>query len=364
MDQMHITDKSEGNEKMSDRKNGTIELLRFVFCLAVLMFHISTDIYGKDWHPAEWGGVLRYGAYSIEFFFITSGYFMARHVDKRSATRDVVEDTWTFIWGKIKAFLPYHLLFNACMFLIHAVKKKPVNELFNSLSSFLLLPTIGFNAGEWLLGAEWYIGYMIFVMLLIYPVLVKWPKIIMRYVAPVLSLEIIGYLSITYDTIMGSDSLLVSLSGILLGVAIYPISQRLRDISPKNMFMEMALKIIPMVTVLGTVLYMISDLPTSMQPMITLFLAAGLVITFAEKGILSCTAALNKGFIYWLGNISLPIYMVQIITRLLCKSFLYTENEIFFFMSEILATVLAGIASMYVIQVLKKSLTIKRTNTD
>ena len=39
-----------------EKRNGTIELLRFIFCMAVLFFHISMDIYGTDWRQISWGG--------------------------------------------------------------------------------------------------------------------------------------------------------------------------------------------------------------------------------------------------------------------------------------------------------------------
>lgn len=65
-----------------ESRNGTIDLLRFIFCMAVLFFHISMDIYGTDWRPASWEGIMRYGALGVEFFLITSGYFMANSVSK------------------------------------------------------------------------------------------------------------------------------------------------------------------------------------------------------------------------------------------------------------------------------------------
>lgn len=128
------------------KKNGTVEFLRFVFCIAVLLFHVSTDIYGKDWRPAEWGGVLRYGALSIEFFFLTSGYFMARSLCRsQGQSSNMVIDTWTFAWKKIKPILPYHIIFNAAMLLKMLLGRGTIEEAVRGLSSFLFLPTLGFN---------------------------------------------------------------------------------------------------------------------------------------------------------------------------------------------------------------------------
>ena len=48
-------------------RNGTIDFLRAVFCIIILLFHISLDLYGKEWGPEEWKGLYaRWHRYDVE----------------------------------------------------------------------------------------------------------------------------------------------------------------------------------------------------------------------------------------------------------------------------------------------------------
>lgn len=101
---------------------------------------------------------MRYGALGVEFFFITSGYFMANSVSKMQADSDnPVRETWTFLWRKLKPILPYHIAFNLIAFAIGIVRGHTLEEHINRLSCLFFLPTVGFNDQQWILGAEWYI---------------------------------------------------------------------------------------------------------------------------------------------------------------------------------------------------------------
>lgn len=348
------------------KKNGTVEFLRFVFCMAVLLFHVSTDIFGKDWQPATWGGVLRYGALSIEFFFLTSGYFMARSLSRlKDNSESLVADTWEFAWKKLKPILPYHIIFNAIMLLKMVLRHGSIEEVVRSLSSFLFLPTFGFNDGGWLLGAEWYIGYMLFAMILIYPFLRKYRTQVMNYIAPIVSLVLVGYLETQYHTVMGSDSLIVSMATILLGIAIYPLSEwiKSRMTMQSNKGMTIAVRIYPVIAIGAFLLYMATSLPTEMQPILVVILATGMAVTFAEEGVLSHGTVLNHPWVMWLGKISLPIYMAQNITRQIAIAFVKGRPVIIQYAIEIVFTLVAGIIAYHVISFALKRLASKRSTS-
>ena len=80
------------------KRNGTLELMRFVFCLAILFYHIGKYTSGT---PSLKNGVFLalfpHGAMGVEFFFLLTGVFLAQSLDKqlqRSQTKtNVFADT-------------------------------------------------------------------------------------------------------------------------------------------------------------------------------------------------------------------------------------------------------------------------------
>ncbi len=61
------------------KKNGKIELLRFVFALTVVIFHLNVDWYN---HGLQ---LMYHGNMGVEFFFLVSGFLMARSIQQRIA---------------------------------------------------------------------------------------------------------------------------------------------------------------------------------------------------------------------------------------------------------------------------------------
>lgn len=62
-------------------KNGKVELLRFFFCIAVLLFHEQKYILGEA--SLEHGvhfALFPHGSIGVEFFFVLSGVLMAKSI--------------------------------------------------------------------------------------------------------------------------------------------------------------------------------------------------------------------------------------------------------------------------------------------
>ena len=56
-----------------EKKNYTIDLLRFIFCIVIMLFHISGEIEGTPFN---------FGYMGVEFFFIVTGYYLTAHAMK------------------------------------------------------------------------------------------------------------------------------------------------------------------------------------------------------------------------------------------------------------------------------------------
>ena len=103
-----------------NKKNGTIELFRFVFASCVIFFHICTEFWKQDKTIGYLGKYeltfFENGYIGVEFFFLVSGYLMASSIYRKLncsaiegvSIRSLEEDTVVFLWRKVKAILPYY----------------------------------------------------------------------------------------------------------------------------------------------------------------------------------------------------------------------------------------------------------------
>lgn len=326
---------------MSRKRNGTIDLLRFIFCLVVLLFHITNDIHsvGKN------GGVFRLGGLSVEFFFIVSGYYMASSVFRQKEEKTSIS-VWMFILNKIKPILPYHIVFNAVIILGSIiVNHRGLEEVLNKMTSFFFLPVVGFNNYEWALGAEWYIGFMLFAMIIIYPIFNKCPNFVTAYIAPVASIVLVGYLSTHYSSIIDADRMVRAFAGILLGITAFGLVKKLEVIKNDRFFM--IIKLYPAVILVLFLFYMNTTLDNSIQSIAILLMWSALIPIFAEKSIITKSRFLNHEFVYFLGKISVPIYLIQNITRNFCGVILHGFGNNLYPLVACATTIVLGIICYY-----------------
>ena len=93
------------------KKNGKIEVLRFLFCLSILCYHISSDYPERAFMLTRNLNFFYEGRIGVEFFFLTTGYLTASKIFR---TKDdgvnVFVSTARFIWGKIRVVLPFHVI--------------------------------------------------------------------------------------------------------------------------------------------------------------------------------------------------------------------------------------------------------------
>lgn len=82
------------------QKNGEIEFLRFVFACIIVIHHSSNFLFGGNW-------IFQWGSFSVEFYFIVSGYLMMNSIEKRREPSPALgKETVQFLRGKLKALCP------------------------------------------------------------------------------------------------------------------------------------------------------------------------------------------------------------------------------------------------------------------
>ena len=83
---------------MPQKRNGFIDIMKMIFCMGVILNHLNTVSISSQMNSI----VMRYGFLGVEFFFIVSGYLMAKNAARTfNHTVDIGPTTWNFLLHKI-----------------------------------------------------------------------------------------------------------------------------------------------------------------------------------------------------------------------------------------------------------------------
>ena len=92
------------NSRSDGEKNNAIELLRFLFCCAVFLFHFR-EFGGYASSRAFTGGYL-----GVEFFFLTAGFLLYSHLSIRPARQSPVREALIYLKGRYVRLYPEYLI--------------------------------------------------------------------------------------------------------------------------------------------------------------------------------------------------------------------------------------------------------------
>ncbi len=345
-------------------KNGKIELLRFAMCISVLLYHLGRDLLVDISEYSKWLSFFANGRSGVEFFFIVSGFLMAKSAKKSMDTPvPAGKATILFLWNKIKRLFIPHILVTAVMicYIIYTYID-PVNSIFSRLSSIFFLQRTGIGAAAFS-GVEWYISSMLIAMAVIYPLLKLNYDFTARALAPVGSLLLLGYLTQKYGALPNYSVItgvtfnanIRAVGVMLLGVCCFEASLLLKNnaIIKKH---PISLVLTENLCYIVFGLYMLSSLSMSYNALAALICAAGVAITFARDSL----AFYNNRFIYFLGELSYPVYLCQNFSR---KIVLYALPQLRIHQTVILVlllSVLLGISVDFTTRIIYK-LIIRKT---
>ena len=101
------------------QRNSLIDLFRFLFSVLVVGYHLQMGLPGGI-HFFE------NGCLAVEFFFLLSGYFLARSIEKCASKADLklLPATFGFMKGKISSVFPAHIFANLLMIVVLATPVK------------------------------------------------------------------------------------------------------------------------------------------------------------------------------------------------------------------------------------------------
>lgn len=297
-----------------NRKNGKIELLRFCFSMAVMIFH--SYYFAAD----DVDTLFMRGALGVEFFFIVSGYLMACSVAKKAAapSPDLGKESLRFIGHKISSLMPNFIVawvlglavmfYRAGNYTLVAFLKRATEGLWE----LLFLVMAGF--GKVRVNVDWYISAMLLAMLLLYPLCRKYFSMFCRVIAPLLAAFILGafyYTSLTSTNVMYHygwiyKGTLRAVAEICLGAALYPLIRWFMGLELTRLA-KWLVTLVEGCIWLVVFLHMATYQNKTYDFLVLLLITVGVVLAFSHQGALA--GAFDKGICNKLGEYSLSLYL-------------------------------------------------------
>lgn len=160
-----------------------------MFCIMIVIFHVTERV------PEE-GSLMKHGRIGVEFFFLVSGYLMAKKaLNTKEENLSIGQETVQYIWKKIKSFFPYIVVAFIFSFLVNNYYKPYTkSQIVNSIWNLFLVDMSGVKT-TFVIEQTWYISAMLMSMLILYPLIRKYKKNFTHIIAPIIVLFVGGWLA-------------------------------------------------------------------------------------------------------------------------------------------------------------------------
>lgn len=296
-------------------KNYYIELLRFIFCMVIVLHHsgfVSKD--GLGLFPS--GGVI------ADAFFMLTGYFACSHIARmQSLPEKKMKYSIKYTLDKLVKVLPYAAFGVVISYLLEIIHMTEwsFGDLFEKLASMigeiLLFPMVGIlktdlvhfrNAPLWFLSA----------MLVALPILMylamRYEDVFTNYIIWFAPLFIEGWMVRTYGgALPWMDYHLLVCSGairgfasMMIGFAIYHASIKLSEMNINKALASIA----ELITLVIIALNIFRGVNGYDEVATILLIAVMLTLALSEKTI---TSDIQISLFGYLGKISLPVYCIH-----------------------------------------------------
>lgn len=309
-------------------KNGRVEILRFIFAVIILLFHID-----KRFGPVD--HFFNRGYIGVEFFFLVSGYLLAAgcFAKRNVPVTAIGTETAGMIWKKIKNIFPYHFFAISLTMAVNAVLlydngSDRFHYIIESWASVFFIQIFGFDS-TWVNKLTWYLDVWLVVTFIFYIFVRKHYDVFVKIVCPILALAILGYIDHEYGKLSNIDvwtghfykCFLRGMAEMALGCSAFSLTRRINKIEFTKAG-KVILGILEFIGYLLVVLYSLGGYEkyNSHYEFIALFILMGcLILTFSD---INPGEKFFSGRIFdWFGKMSLLIYLNQFYVIRLVQEF-------------------------------------------
>lgn len=309
-------------------KNPIIELLRFLFASIILLFHAGADAGILNQRYSIWGvevSFFKYGYLGVEFFFVVSGFLMAKTAHKASEmdknSNNIGWETARFLQHKVKAIMPVYCIACVLVSSYFLYCGKELIFLCERLPSIILLQRTGVVEKEYI-GLAWYLSSMIIGMAIIYPVLRKHYDIYTMCIGPVIGVLIIGYFIHETGYLGGvSDWLGITykcnyraVAELSLGTTCYELSRRALEKQDRKWLSKLVWSAISISALVIVIINICGTDRIYNDGIILLLICVIVVVTFSKIGLLSAkdpSQIHGYRLLCYLGELSMPLFLFQ-----------------------------------------------------
>lgn len=329
-------ERSTKEKSTKGKRNNSIELLRFLFTAIIIFFHINLDLWDQGKVIAVIRGIpvtfFMHGNLGVEFFFLVTGYLLARSVHKKiqadrsnpGMSASLSQETLQFIVHKAKAVFPCYL--TACALTPFARlivgKNLGMSYFLKRIPSLFFLQRLGL--GRPFIGCTWYLSSLFIALPFVYPLCRKYYKAYTRVAAPVLCAVLLWSI-ITLTGSLGDiddwffftyKTNIRAFAEISMGTTAYELSRFIRG-RVHSLPARAALTFTALASLALSLMYMCSAADGSYGLPVFYLLFLLVTITFSGEGLISRADFFHSPFFTWLGAVSLPMYVSQTLLRML-----------------------------------------------
>lgn len=342
---------------MKSNRFGKISFWKFGFCILIILFHIAS-IY------PEYRYNFLYGSIGVEFFFLVSGYFLAKKYIYYEPKENIGEETFNFMKSKIRKFIPYIILLMIVGIpYLTFIKHYTLTEHVMTFYKIFLIPA-NIDTDPSIYGILWYLTTMIVVETIMFPLIVKYKKNFIYIISPIIVLLLMNYILVETKILVAPwVKTPFALKGILrgflvmnLGMYLYILSEKFNNIK----LTKLSKVILPIIEIfLYLSIFYISNITNAhlkFDIFMLILLSIGLLIS-ANPNIYLTNFSNNKVF-YFLEKLSLPMYIYQWIViyglKALLRKLNIATNYWIFSLLTILILVFVSIIVVYIIKFYEK----------
>ena len=304
--------------KQSKPRNNIVELFRFIYSLLVVGYHVQFS------YSDEMIDFFENGALAVEFFFLLSGYFLARSLEKlgKDEQTSFIKKVYLFMKNKIDALLNVHFLsIIVVIIIILCCDIKSFKDKFlPGIPSIFFVQMIIVWSGDFnkaLIVPEWYLSAMLICMLFMTPIFLLLLKLLKGIYSTIILVGIILVITIItgFATSWKFNENIVYDMRAWGEMCVGMFSFYLSNYVKKKNYGNIMIFFFKFLELFGYGLPVIFGfLPISLSYQAYLMAITvvcefcAVFITFAEKGNIIKNQKINSAFGY-LGAISLPIYL-------------------------------------------------------